>query len=62
MTVLVLQAENSISSTIHLVYFTPVSFILGIIGLYVINVLFGLIPINSLLRKTPAEIMKKYDL
>jgi len=62
MTILILQAESSIAGGINLVHYSPLSFMGGFLGLYVINVLFGLIPINSLLRKTPAEIMKKYDL
>lgn len=35
---------------------------LTLIGLLIISVLCGLIPIRSLLRKTPAEILAKYDI
>lgn len=62
MTILIMQAENSIAGGIHLVHYSIGSFFIGIIGLYLINVIFGLIPINQLIRKTTSEIMKKYDL
>ncbi len=35
---------------------------LGIVVLYGLNFLFGLLPIHLLLRKTPAEIISKYDI
>ena len=34
----------------------------GIIVLYLINLLFGILPLHSLIKKTPAEIMSKYDI
>jgi ABC-type antimicrobial peptide transport system permease subunit len=37
-------------------------FFAGITGIYVINILFGMIPIFTLLRKTPSEINSKYDI
>jgi len=37
-------------------------FFAGIGGIYVINILFGMIPIFTLLRKTPSEINSKYDI
>jgi len=36
--------------------------LLGIIIIYLINILFGLLPIFTLLRKTPSEILVKYDI
>ena len=36
--------------------------ILGVIALYVVNILFGLLPIITLLHKTPSEILAKYDI
>ena len=36
--------------------------ILGVIVLYVVNILFGLLPIITLLSKTPSEILAKYDI
>ncbi|MFW5889108.1 MAG: ATP-binding cassette domain-containing protein [Bacillota bacterium] len=34
----------------------------GILAIYLINIIFGLLPIYRLLRKTPAEILAKYDI
>jgi ABC-type lipoprotein export system ATPase subunit/ABC-type antimicrobial peptide transport system permease subunit len=62
MTFLLIQAEASVAGGVHLVHYNITNFFLGIVGLYGINILFGLIPINILLRHTPAEIMKQYDL
>ena len=36
--------------------------ILGVIVLYAVNLIFGLLPIITLLRKTPSEILAKYDI
>ena len=36
--------------------------LLGIIVLYAVNLAFGLLPIYTLLRKTPSEILVKYDI
>lgn len=37
-------------------------FIIGVLIMYLINIVFGMLPIISLLRKTPAEICAKYDI
>ena len=34
----------------------------GIVVLYLVNIFFGLLPIFTLLRKTPSEILAKYDI
>ena len=62
MTILLLQVQSGAEININIVHFTFVTFSIGIIGLYLLNIIFGLIPINVLLRKTPSDIMKKYDL
>ncbi len=36
--------------------------LLGVVLLYVLNLIFGLFPILMLMRKTPAEIISKYDI
>ena len=36
--------------------------VLGVAVLYGVNVFFGLLPIFTLLRKTPSEILVKYDI
>ena len=35
---------------------------LGVLALYILNIIFGLLPIYFLLKKTPAEILSKYDI
>ena len=41
---------------------TPLSFIFGLLLMYLINVLAGLFPVYMLLRKTPAQILSQYDI
>ena len=36
--------------------------LLGVLVLYSVNIIFGLLPIWTLLKKTPAEILAKYDI
>lgn len=40
----------------------PLMMVVGIVGIYLINLLVGILPIVLLLRKTPAEINSKYDI
>lgn len=37
-------------------------FFVGLVGIYFVNILFGMIPIFTLLQKTPSEIISKYDI
>lgn len=55
------NTANSLLGGITLVNSIPMTLI-GILGLYLISFIFGLIPIQSLMRKTPAEILSKYDI
>ena len=50
--------------TIILTYISlpPLVVVLGIVLLYLINLFSGMLPVALLLRKTPSEIAKKYDL
>ncbi len=41
---------------------TPVTILIGLIIVYVINISAGMLPISRLLRKTPSEIASKYDI
>ena len=36
--------------------------LIGVLVLYLVNIMFGLLPIYTLLRKTPSEIIAKYDI
>ena len=38
------------------------TFVVGLIMAYLINILAGMFPIVMLLRKTPAQIMSQYDI
>lgn len=44
-----------------LYYSWPLAFVI-LLGLWGINLLIGLLPVGSLLRKTPSEILTKYDI
>ncbi len=59
--ILLTQAESSIQ-LVSITHYTWLTSILVIIGLYIINITFGLIPINILLTKTPSAIMKLNDM
>ncbi len=50
------------SLAIDLFSTNPIIPLLGIVVLYGVNILFGLLPIITLLRKTPSEILAKYDI
>ena len=43
------------------IYISSMSIISGIVIVYVVNIIAGLIPVSNLLTKTPAEILSKYD-
>ena len=61
MILLLIQAQTTVQQ-ISVTQFSLTSILIAIGGMYVINILFGLIPVNRLLRKTPATIMKQSDL
>ncbi len=61
LTVLVLNQANASLLQFAVTYFTGWTLLLGIVGLYVINICVGLIPINMLMQKTPANILKQSD-
>ncbi len=58
---LLTQAQSTVQE-ISVVNFTWYSVLITILGIYIINIAFGLIPINRLLHKTPSTIMKQSDL
>ncbi|MBI9010206.1 MAG: hypothetical protein JEZ05_09300 [Tenericutes bacterium] len=60
--ILLLTSAGSSLNLEGLTRFTGLSILFVFLGIYGINILFGLIPINNLLRKTPANIMKQSDL
>lgn len=56
------QIQN-LFGVLETIYYMPIlHFILGISFIYLLNIAFGLLPIFTLLRKTPSEIIAKYDI
>ncbi|MGD9761594.1 MAG: ATP-binding cassette domain-containing protein [Candidatus Izemoplasmatales bacterium] len=62
MTYVVNELQNQISDYANIFYFPIQLFLAGIIGIYLLNIVFGMLPIFTLLRKTPAEITAKFDI
>ncbi len=62
MTVLIIQFQRLNPLAESEFYFPLHMFLLGIVGIYLLNIVFGMIPIYGLLRKTPSEINVKYDI
>ncbi len=62
MIILLLRAQSQVIEYFELVRYPILLTLGGVLGIYVINTFFGLLPINLLLRKTPAAILSKYDL
>ena len=44
------------------IYYNLPLAILILFGLWIVNLIVGLLPVYGLLRKTPAEILSKYDI
>lgn len=53
---------NSLLGVLNIFKINILSFFLGIIIAYIFNLLAGLLPVMMLLRKTPSEILTKYDI
>jgi len=62
MTYIVNQIEKMFGAVMSTFHFPITLFLAGIAGIYAINIIFGMIPILTLLRKTPSEINAKYDI
>ncbi len=62
MSILIWRVEAALGDIISTFYFPIYYFLGGIIAIYLINVIFGMLPIFTLLRKTPSEINSKYDI
>ncbi len=62
MTYVVNQIQKTFGVITDIFNFPITLFLGGIIGIYLINMIFGMIPIFTLLRKTPSEINAKYDI
>jgi ABC-type antimicrobial peptide transport system permease subunit len=62
MTYIVNRIEQALSGVMSIFHLTIPLFLAGIVGIYAINIVFGMLPIFTLLRKTPSEINAKYDI
>jgi hypothetical protein len=62
MTYIVSQVENMFQGVLTIFHFPLWIALAGILAIYLVNLLFGMIPIFGLLRKTPSEINAKYDI
>jgi putative ABC transport system permease protein len=55
-------ASQSLLGEFSLFLVTPLTILIGMIIVYVINIIGGMFPIFLLLRKTPAQILAQYDI
>jgi len=62
MALLISRIQNMVGELIEFFYFPIHYFLGGIIGIYLLNFIFGILPIFNLLRKTPSEINAKFDI
>ena len=62
MSYLVSRVQSIVGDLFRVYYFPVYLFIVGILVIYLANIVFGMLPIMTLLRKTPSEIMAKYDI
>ncbi|HKL47981.1 MAG TPA: ABC transporter permease, partial [Candidatus Izemoplasmatales bacterium] len=59
---LLMSIERQVNQFRSVFYLPFWLLMLGLIGIYLVNILFGLLPVFNLLRKTPAQILAKYDI
>ena len=59
--ILLLRLQNMTTEFLSVIRVTPLSFAVGLGIIFVVNILSGIIPISTLLNRTPAEIISKYD-
>jgi len=62
MSIMINRVQHSLEGVLDMFYLPIHYFLAGIIFIYFINILFGMLPIMNLLRKTPSEINAKYDI
>lgn len=57
-----MSIERQVNDFISVFYLPFWLLMIGLVGIYLVNIAFGLLPVYNLLRKTPAEILAKYDI
>jgi ABC-type antimicrobial peptide transport system permease subunit len=60
--VALMQLQDGLLGQFNFFKVTPLTFLLGIVLSYAINVLAGIFPVALLLNKTPAQILSQYDI
>lgn len=56
------RLQEGLLGELNFFYVNPLTFVIGLILLYVINMGAGLFPVVMLLKKTPAQILSQYDI
>ena len=54
--------QNSVFGMLGIVSTSSLAFLMGLIGIYAINLLAGLLPVLITLKATPAKLLAKYDI
>jgi ABC-type antimicrobial peptide transport system permease subunit len=54
--------ENQVEDFFSFFYLPWWLFGIGLLAIYFINIIFGILPVFNLLRKSPAKILSKYDI
>lgn len=57
-----ISLDDTLIGQFRIFLVNPLTFIAGIIIIYLVNLLGGILPITSLLRKTPSQILTQYDI
>ena len=58
---MLMRLQNMTTEFMSVIRVTPLSFVVGLGIIFLVNILSGIIPISTLLNRTPAEIISKYD-
>lgn len=56
------RAQEGLLGQLNYFYVNPLTFVIGLILVYAINLGSGLFPVAMLLKKTPAQILSQYDI
>ena len=60
--ILAMIFNNIMKNVMITITINPFFAVIGVIFIYIVNILFGLLPAILLMRKTPSEILAKYDI
>ena len=60
--ILAMIFNNIMKNVMITITINPFFAVIGVMFIYIVNILFGLLPAILLMRKTPSEIITKYDI